>query len=122
MRALCVRQEYRGSDSPPPAPLVQVPAALQLAVDGGQDVVKLRLQRAFLEQYSTEEHRVRWAWLGPPHSLSGPLPALLACLLPPLGWGRCGERTVLPFGPRASPPATTHALLLRVAGTAPSDV
>ncbi len=37
---------------------VQVPAALQSAADAGQDVVKLRLQRAFLEQYSTEEHKV----------------------------------------------------------------
>lgn len=42
---------------------MQVPAALQSAAEAGQDVVKLRLQRAFLEQYSTEEHKVG-GWVG----------------------------------------------------------
>jgi hypothetical protein len=59
---------------------VQVPEALQSASESGQDVVKLRLQRSFLEQYSTEEHKVREgaSWLAV-HYMGGP--GSLGCAL-----------------------------------------
>ncbi|KAK9820041.1 hypothetical protein WJX72_005403 [[Myrmecia] bisecta] len=42
-----------------PQVAMQIPAAVTDAVGAGQDGLKLRLQRAFLEQYSTDEYKVR---------------------------------------------------------------
>jgi hypothetical protein len=40
------------------AACLQAPAASALPAEGGRNLLKLQLQRAFLEQYSSDEHKV----------------------------------------------------------------
>eukprot|EP00887_Chlorella_sp_A99_P005741 scaffold1.g5741.t1 len=51
---------------------LQVPASLQSAAAGGSDVIKLKLQRAFLEQYSTDAHKARGRRGGGAAAAAGP--------------------------------------------------